>query len=99
MAPSSTFNSGAPGNEYQVADLTVISYEKLLSKDATEAALLHSACAEWGFFYLDLGGSESEHYRETVDALFGIGKEYFAKPLEEKLKDTRKEIDVYNICG
>lgn len=99
MSPSSTFNSGAPDNEYQLADLTVISYEKLLSKDATEAARLHSACAEWGFFYLDIGGSKSEHYRETVDTLFGIGKEYFAKPLEEKLKDTRKEIDVYNICG
>ena len=98
MSPSST-SSLTPGNEDQLADLTVISYEKLLSKDASEAALFHSACAEWGFFYLDFGGGKPQHYRETVDTLFGIGKEYFARPLEEKLKDTRKEIDVYNICG
>lgn len=91
--------STAPDNEYEVANLTVIRYEKLLRKDATEAAVLHAACAEWGFFYLDLGGSETKDYRETVDALFGVAKEYFAKPLEEKLEDMSKEIEVYNICG
>ena len=83
-----------------MADLTVISYEKLLRKDAAEAAHLLSACAEWGFFYLDLGGSKGARYRKTVGELFGVSKDYFAKPIEEKLKDTMdEEIEVFNICG
>lgn len=98
-AHASTSISTAPDNEYQVANLTVVSYEKLLRKDATEAALLHSACAEWGFFYLDLGDGQTKDYRETVNALFGVAKEYFAKPLEEKMNDMSTEIEVYNICG
>ena len=96
MASSSTLKQGT---ENRIADLTVISYDNLLRKDATEAALLYSACADWGFFYLDLGGNGTEVYRRTVDGLFRVAKEYFAKPLEEKLKDTKKDIDVFNICG
>ncbi len=99
MAPS-TIVSSAPGSDDKIADLTVISYEKLLRKDVTEAALLLSACAEWGFFYLDLGGGNGESYRQTVDKLFGVSKNYFAKPIEEKLKDTMDEdMEVFNICG
>ena len=37
MAPS-TLVPSAPGSDNKVADLTVISYEKLLRKDAAEAA-------------------------------------------------------------
>ena len=97
---SSTPVSGLPGSATEIADLTVIHYEKLLRKDPAEAALLLSACADWGFFYLDLGGFSGEHYRKTVDDLFGVSKTYFAKPIEEKLKDTMdEEIEVFNICG
>ena len=97
---SSTPVSGPPGSATQIADLTVIQYEKLLRKDAAEAALLFSACADWGFFYLDLGGFSGEGYRKTVDDLFGVSKTYFAKPIEEKLKDTMDEdMQVFNICG
>lgn len=92
--------STAPGSDNKVADLAVISYEKLLRKDFAEAALLLSACAERGFFYLDLGGSKGDGYRKTVGKLFGVSKEYFAKPVEEKLKDTMdEEMKVFNICG
>ena len=83
-----------------MANLTVIHYEKLLRKDAAEAALLLSACADSGFFYLDLGGLSGERYQKTVDELFGVSKTYFAKPIEEKLKDTMdEEMQVFNICG
>ena len=100
MMASSTSVSGPPGSATQIADLTVIHYEKLLRNDAAEAALLLSACADWGFFYLDLGGLNGEGYRKTVDDLFGVSKTYFAKPIEEKLKDTMdEEIQVFNICG
>ena len=99
MEPS-TLVSSAPGSDNKVADLTVISYEKLLRKDAAEAALLLSACAEWGFFYLDLGGSNGKNYRKIVGELFGLSQHYFAKPIEEKLKDTMdEEMEVFNICG
>ena len=97
---SSTPVSGPLGSATQVADLTVINYEKLLNKDAAEAARLLSACEDWGFFYLDLGGSSGEDYRKTVNDLFDVSKTYFAKPIEEKLKDTMdEEIQVFNICG
>lgn len=97
---SSTPVPGSPGSATQIADLTVIHYEKLLRNDAAEAALLLSACTDWGFFYLDLGGFSGERYRKTVDDLFGVSKTYFAKPIEEKLKDTRdEEIEIFNICG
>ena len=99
MASSSTLSPNEQGSEYGVADLTVISYDKILRKDAAEAALLFSACVDWGFFYLDLASNITEDYRQTVHSLFGVAKEYFAKPLEEKLKDTKKDIDAFNICG
>ncbi|KAK3309422.1 2OG-Fe(II) oxygenase family oxidoreductase [Chaetomium strumarium] len=85
--------------EARVANIAVVSYEKLLAKDPAEVAKLYEACAHWGFFYLDLDGDQTKEYLDNVGALFGAAKEYFAKPLEEKLKDTRKEIPVYNICG
>lgn len=98
--PPSTPISGVPGSDDKVADLTVINYEKLLRKDAAEAALLLSACAEWGFFYLDLGNNKGDNYRKTVGEMFGVSKDYFAKPIEEKLKDTMdEEMEVFNICG
>ena len=87
------------GKDSLVARLTVVSYERLLRKEPTEQTKLLSACCDWGFFYLDLGGIQTNDYLETVASLFAVSKEYFAKPLEEKLTDTRKELDVYNICG
>ena len=97
---SSTPVPAPPGSATQIADLTVIHYEKLLRKDAAEAELLLRACTDWGFFYLDLEGSSGERYQKTVDDLFDVSKTYFAKPFEEKLKDTRdEEIEVFNICG
>jgi isopenicillin N synthase-like dioxygenase len=89
----------ASDKEPQVADIAVISYEKLLAKDPAEVLKLYEASTHWGFFYLDLDGHQTREYLDNVGALFEAAKEYFARPLEEKLKDTRKEIPVYNICG
>jgi isopenicillin N synthase-like dioxygenase len=82
-----------------VANLTVVSYEKLLSNDQDESSRLLSACREWGFFYLDLTSTESASYLRTVNELSGVSKEYFAQPLDYKLKDTREEWSLFNICG
>jgi isopenicillin N synthase-like dioxygenase len=84
--------------DHAVTDLVIVNYDKLRLTDATETANLYSACAELGFFFLELG-DRMEVMLQTVDELFGVTKEYFAKSLEEKLKDTRTETDVFHICG
>jgi len=85
--------------DYPITDLLVVNYDNLQLKDATEAANMYLACIERGFFYLDLGDSRSNSMLQTVDELFKVTNEYFAKTLEEKSKDTRTETDVFNICG
>jgi isopenicillin N synthase-like dioxygenase len=82
-----------------LADLSVISYEKLLRKDPTEASNLLSACVKWGFFYLDLSSLTAENYRNLVSSLNRVSQKYFSRPLEEKLKDSNEEWGVFNICG
>jgi hypothetical protein len=82
-----------------LADLAVISYEKLLKKDPAESSKLLTACVEWGFFYLDLSSLTAENYRNLVSAMNSISQEYFSRPLEEKMKDTKEEWGVFNICG
>ena len=99
MAPSTSVSKNATSDD-KIADLTVISYGKLLGKDEAEAARLLQACTEAGFFYLDLGGNETKGYLDMVTDLFEASKEYFAKPLQEKLKDTNNDdITLFNICG
>lgn len=94
MDEKSMYENGA-----NITELTVINYESLISQDPAEADLMFSACASRGFFYLDLGGSQSLDYLDTVDKLFDVSKEYFSKPLTEKLKDMRDEMKIQNICG
>lgn len=91
--------SATTGDDKGVANIAVVNFEKLLAKDASEVDKLFTACADWGFFYLDLEGDHTKEYLENVSGLFSAAKEYFGQPLEEKLKDTRKDIAVYNICG
>ncbi|KAH8891260.1 2OG-Fe(II) oxygenase family oxidoreductase, partial [Thozetella sp. PMI_491] len=82
-----------------IANLSIISYTKLLSNDPAETARLVSACRDWGFFRLDLMSTEAESYRKTVADLNEISREYFDQPLADKLKDTCDEWGVFNICG
>ncbi len=97
LMASSTSVPDIPASDCQLANLTVVSYDKILCKDSTEAALLFSACADQGFFYLDLGSSTN--YQEIVNKLFEASKDYFSQPLEQKLKDKREDLSVFNICG
>jgi isopenicillin N synthase-like dioxygenase len=84
--------------DYAVTDLVIVNYDKLRLKDDTEIANLYSACTELGFFFLELG-DRTGGMLQTTDELFRVTKEYFAKSLEEKLKDTRSETEVFHICG
>jgi isopenicillin N synthase-like dioxygenase len=45
------------------------------------AHALHSACRDVGFFYLDVSSFLS---REEMDEVLQVGREFFARPQEEK---------------
>lgn len=92
------FDDATPGDGADIADLVVLSYDGLLHGGGSEASSLLAACSEWGFFYLDLRFGTQE-VLTTVEQLFGVAREYFAKPLEEKLKDTHDDQDIFPICG
>ena len=48
---------------------------------------------------LHLGFSKGDNYRKTVGEVADVSKDYFVKPLKEKLKDTIDgEMEVFNIC-
>ncbi|KAI8258385.1 2OG-Fe(II) oxygenase family oxidoreductase [Colletotrichum sp. SAR11_239] len=98
MHDTCTTGEAVAGGDTNIADLVVLSYEGLLRGDDDESAKLLSACAEWGFFYLDLGPGGQE-ILETVDQLFSVAKEYFARPLEEKLRDSHDDEGILKICG
>lgn len=87
------------GFDHTTTDLVVVDHHKLWQGDAIEAAKLYSACVDRGFFYLDLENGSSDSTLQNVDQLFQVTKEYFAMPLDQKMKDTRSEIDVFHICG
>ena len=74
----------------------MLDYVKVHQLDTAEAARMYSTCAELGFFYLDLKDN-LKYWRDTVQLLLPVAKEYFAKPLDEKLKD--KGIFEVNTCG
>lgn len=82
-----------------IANLSVISFQKLLHDDTEEASRLFSACSEWGFFCLDLASDEIEPYRASADRLHDFAVEYFHQPLEDKMQDTNHAWETFNICG
>ena len=92
-------NSVVAVSPESIANLSVISYEKLLKGDAEEASNLLSACSEWGFFYLDLTSDVAESYRTNANTFREIAIQYFSKPLEDKLKDKNEDWGTFNICG
>src|SRR4051812_18632873 len=89
----------APSLTAMLANLAVISFEKLASDDDTENNKLLHACSTWGFFYLDFGPDRSRPYQSATSHLFDFAKQYFAQPLEDKMKDTNEDWEVFNLCG
>ncbi|KAL1590013.1 hypothetical protein WHR41_01396 [Cladosporium halotolerans] len=84
------------------APLTRLSLRKLLARDADEEQRLWTASRDLGFFYLDLrdaGSSSSEidgpALEASIDALFALGEEVFALPVEEKQKYDFKDQGSY----
>lgn len=76
-----------------VADLEVIKLERLAAKDPVEMAKLLKAAEFQGFFYVtfndDLSGKISGYLRTC----YLNSHEYFAKPLDEKMKAFREGVN------
>lgn len=76
------------------APLLRISLQKLLDQDASEIEKVWRASQELGFFYLDLRDAVSTSdssingtaLQQDIDALFSLGEQLFALPVEEKQK-------------
>ena len=67
------------------AQLRALKLSKLLSEDENESKALYQACAELGFFLLDLRGcAEGETLLEETEAAFSISQEFFAMSDGEK---------------
>jgi len=96
---NSPTNLRSTQHEGKISDLTVISYKKLLYQDVVEVSKLLKACSELGAFYLDLRASGAQQYLAMVNGLNRVSREYFARPLTDKMKDTNQESDLLNLCG
>jgi len=68
------------------ASLLVLYLDRLQGGDAAENAKLLEACRTYGFFYLDL--SSSSELLADWEALLHFAEQYFAQPLDDKMKDS-----------
>lgn len=66
------------------ADLSVISFAKLVSRDAAELKKLLSAGEKEGFFYLDLTSAESRGLFDDYKGVLSVMAAWFEQPLEVK---------------
>lgn len=62
-----------------VAPFAKVSLERLKSKDAEETRRLFHACREWGFFLLDLRGSQQgDELLQSAEKMHDLAGETFA---------------------
>lgn len=75
-----------------VAELEVIRLERVLAKDQLEMAKLLKAAESQGFFYVTFNDDLSEKISSHIQSCYLSSQEYFAKPLEEKMKAFREGV-------
>jgi isopenicillin N synthase-like dioxygenase len=76
-----------------VAQLSIISLAKLKNRDPAELAFLDKAASNTGFFYLDLrGDAEGKRVVAHLPDVYALAENYFTKPEEIKMKDTRLDV-------
>ncbi|KAJ4164960.1 hypothetical protein LMH87_006612 [Akanthomyces muscarius] len=82
MASEELFKDVPPfPNDISTVQMSTISLSRLRENDAATAQQASTACAELGFFFLDLrGDSLGEAMVECIDELFYIGKDIFDLP-------------------
>ncbi|EIN05631.1 Clavaminate synthase-like protein [Punctularia strigosozonata HHB-11173 SS5] len=74
--------------------LLIIDYDRIVAGDKDEIELLWDAATKLGFWYLKNHGVDAE-----AEAMFEMGKETMALPLEEKLKYEQGESGIYKAAG
>jgi isopenicillin N synthase-like dioxygenase len=77
--------------EIPIADLEIISYDKLLEADSQEIGRLVENCKSLGFFYLNLTGT-AQCVLNDSNSVFRVMEEYFDQPLSAKLEDVRHSV-------
>jgi hypothetical protein len=75
-----------------VAELEEIRFESVIAKDQLEMAKVLKAAESQGFFYLTFNDDLSEKISKYVQTSYQSSHEYFAKPLEEKMKAFREGV-------
>ena len=75
-----------------VAPLETVDFSRLVTRDEAEISKLLVSCQTHGFFYLDLQNAESRTILEDAQQLVRIMENYFAQPLEAKMKDDRQSL-------
>ncbi|KAF9889282.1 hypothetical protein FE257_007390 [Aspergillus nanangensis] len=76
-----------------VANLEVIQLESLIAKDPVETAKLLKAAESQGFFYVAFNDDLSEKISGYLQTCYRNSHEYFSKPLDEKMKTFREDVD------
>lgn len=82
-------------NHQHISSPAKISLARLIANDAAEADRLLLACRELGGFYLDLTAADlGEDVMSDADRLFGLGRDVFNLPEDEK-----REYDMVKFGG
>lgn len=82
-----------------LAPLMVINYARLQAGNPKESKRLLEACKDWGFFYLDLQGDGPQTTLREAKKVFDTGRNFFDKPLEEKLEFWTGKYDASELTG
>jgi len=86
-------------SEFPTIDLQTISLKKLQDGDHNEQDRVVDACRTWGFFYLELPGSEQgEVIANGANDVCRVAEKTFQLPLEEKLRvgfERRKDKSLF----
>ena len=75
-----------------IAPLETVDFSRLVTRDEAEISKLLASCQTHGFFYLDLQNAESRPILEDAQHVVRIMENYFAQPLEVKMKDDRQSL-------
>ena len=69
--------------DFDVASLQTINFQRLVDKEADEVAKLLNAAQNPGFFYLDLKNDGSNDFLKELQDVYAISAKFF-KPTEDQ---------------
>ncbi|KAJ5171767.1 hypothetical protein N7492_004360 [Penicillium capsulatum] len=78
------------GQSLEVAELEVVRLEKLAAKDPVEMKKLLKAAEFDGYFYITFDDELSKKVASYIETSYSNSRDFFARPLEEKMKEFRE---------